>query len=128
MGYAALAVAFWFDNRRKHPRVLPLVRKPVEIQLMGSDFLEVLHAHDISVGGVGIRVDHAFSGYDLSSEIQLLIKLPGKRSFIAQGLVRHKATKEGWEIYGVEFTSLPPEGETDLAAYVERMLELGRKT
>ncbi len=120
-------MAFW-SEQRKHPRVLPLVRKPVEIQLMGSDFLEVLVAHDISVGGVGIRVDHPFSGYDLSVEIQLLIKLPGKRSFIAQGLVRHKATKDGWEIYGVEFTRLPPEGEADLAAYVERMLELGRKT
>jgi c-di-GMP-binding flagellar brake protein YcgR len=121
-------VAPWFDNRRKHPRVRPLVRKPVEIQLMGSDFLEVLSARDISLGGVGIRVDHAFSGYDLASEIQLLIKLPGKRSFIANGRVRHKATREGWEIYGVEFTRLPAEGEVDLAAYVERMLELGRKT
>jgi hypothetical protein len=120
-------VAFWFDNRRKHPRVRPLVRKPVEVQLMGSDFLEVLPAHDISVGGVGIRVDHAFSGCDLSAEIRLLIKLPGKRSFIAQGLVRHTATKEGWEIYGVEFTHLPPEAEAELGVYVERMLELGRK-
>ena len=120
-------MAAWFANRRKYPRVIPLARKPVEIQLMGSDFLEVLPAHDISAGGVGIRVDHAFSGYDLSSEIQLLIKLPGKRSFIAHGLVRHKATKEGWEIYGVEFTRLPPEAEAELAAYVERMLELGRK-
>ncbi len=94
---------------------------------MGSDFLEVLHAQDLSTGGVGIRVDHAFSGYDLSSEIKLLLKLPGKRPFLAQGLVRHKASKDGGEVYGVEFTSLSLEAQTELAAYVERMLELGRK-
>jgi hypothetical protein len=120
-------VASWFTNRRKHPRVLPLARKPVEIQLMGSDFLEVLPAFDISLGGVGIRVDHPFSGYDLASEVRLLIKLPGKRSFLAHGLVRHKVSKDGWEVYGVEFTRLPAEAEAEVSAYVERMLELGRK-
>lgn len=120
-------MAFWPRNRRHHPRVLPLARKPVEIQIMGPDFLEVLPAHDISVGGVGIRVDHSFTGYDLSSTVRLLIKLPGKRPFLAQGVVLHKSPKEGHQVYGVRFTELAPEAKAELAAYVERMLELGRR-
>jgi len=94
---------------------------------MGTDFLEILRAEDISVGGVGIRMDHGFSGYDLASDMALLITLPGKHPFLAQGKVRHKSSKNGWEVYGVEFTHLAPEHAHEIDAYVEQMLGIGRK-
>lgn len=94
---------------------------------MGSDFLEVLVAEDISVGGIGVRIDREFTGYDLASEITLLVKLPGKHPFITQGKIRHKSSKGVWQVYGVQFTHLSPEHTHEIGVYVEQMLAIGRK-
>jgi len=42
-------------------------------------------------------------------------------------LVRHKSSWGGWEVYGVEFTDLTAEHRLEIAAYVEQMLDIGRK-
>jgi len=88
---------------------------------MGSDFLEVLHAVDVSMGGLGVQVPHGFVGYDISDEVELVVKVPGHPAFVTHGFVRHKNGATG-SMFGVEFTGLPSTGRQRLEAYVNGRL------
>jgi c-di-GMP-binding flagellar brake protein YcgR len=111
-------------EHRKHQRVLPLPGRPVEIQLMGGEFLDVLSAKDISQGGVAVTVPHGFAGTSIADEIELIVKLPGRSAFLARGVIRHLGT--AGTSFGVEFTSVPEEARRKLAQYIEEMCERGR--
>src|SRR3954471_21893733 len=47
-------------NRRVHKRVRPRKDAPVEVQIVGDGFIEMVAARDISIGGLGIHVPHTF--------------------------------------------------------------------
>jgi hypothetical protein len=110
-------------QKRTTVRVYP---DPIEIQLYGTAFLEVVQAKDISLGGVGIMVPHKFEGYDISGEVELLIKLPGARPFKARGIIRHRSVGSRGDLFGVQFTELPPLSKERVNAYViKRVAEDG---
>jgi hypothetical protein len=105
--------------------VRPLPSRPVEVQIMGSSFLEVLTVEDISIGGVGVRVPHGFRLGDFDQSVQLIIALPAHRPFKAEAVIRHQLGAKDSSKFGVEFVRLgDPEA---VRAYVERMLALGRR-
>src|SRR5512138_2195680 len=106
-------------ERRRHPRVMPYDAHPVEVQLVGTNFIEVLRATDISVGGIGVRVGYEFAGYDLDHEVDVIITLPGKRPFRARGKVRSKSARGRDHVFGVEFTFVAETGRAPLAEFVE---------
>lgn len=114
-------------ERRRYPRALPLSTKPVEIQLMGARFLEVVEAEDISERGVAIRVSHQFSGCNLESAVDLIITLPGRPSFKARGIIRHAATSSDRTLFGVELTQISSKNQASIGRYVDYLLALGRK-
>jgi hypothetical protein len=67
------------QEKRRYVRVKPKPEEPVEVQLMGSNFIDVLYAKDISEGGIGIIVEHDFKDYDIGGLIDIIITLPKKK-------------------------------------------------
>lgn len=114
------------QDQRQHPRVRPLPSRPVEVQIMGSTFLEVLTVEDISIGGVGVLVPHGFRLGDFDQTVQLIIALPGHRPFKAEAVIRHQRGAKDNSKFGVEFVRVGDPAAVQ--AYVAHMLALGRRT
>jgi hypothetical protein len=106
-------------ERRLHERVEPGPGEAIDVQIMGADFLERMHAMDISVGGLAIRVPHGFAGYDVKDRVQLVVKLPGEKSFLAEGFIRHLSGSKS-PVFGVEFTALSAPARATIEAYIAR--------
>jgi c-di-GMP-binding flagellar brake protein YcgR len=102
-------------------RVQPGPAEPVEVQILGESSIDILHARDVSVGGLGVYVSHGFRGCKLEDEVDLVITLPRTRTFAAKGVIRH--VTGGPEIsgyFGVQFTQITPEHRATIQEYVER--------
>jgi c-di-GMP-binding flagellar brake protein YcgR len=93
---------------------------------MGDGFLDVVRARDISAGGLSVYVPHDFAGCNLQASVELVVKLPRSRAFMARGVVRHlSAEAESRHYFGVEFTDVPSERRAEIEAYVQQRLALG---
>ena len=104
-------------------RVAPLRSAPVEVQIMGRGSLDVLHARNVSATGLGIYVPHGFAGIDLSQEVELVVTLPGVRSFLARGVIRHVTDAHGdARHFGVELTSIADKDREAILGYVRSRL------
>ncbi len=114
-------------ERRIHTRVLPMATRPVELQIIGNGFLEVVQIEDISIGGVAIQVPHSFVGCNIKDELDLLLTLPNNPTFKARGVVRHRANKAEGTLFGVQFTVLNEKGREKIEKYVELMVAYGRR-
>ena len=86
---------------------------------MGDGFLDVLYARDVACGGVGVHVPHGFKGCDLDQEVELIVSLPGSRSFCVSGRIRHSTTFRDETFFGVEFTNLASADRDKLKRYVK---------
>lgn len=111
-------------KRRSETRYQPPPTLSVEVHIMGSESLNILRARDISLSGLGVCVPHGFRDSDLASELDLVITLPGGRSFLAKGVVRHRNNVETPNFFGVEFTSMKPVHREEVRAFVHRLIEL----
>lgn len=111
--------------KRQNARVRPSPARPVEVQIMGAGSLDVLNASNISVTGIGVRVPHRFEGCDLAAEVELVVTLPGRRPFLAGGIIRH-ITKAGTpgDLFGIEFTRISDEHLSQVRGYVEHYLQI----
>lgn len=107
------------SDPRVATRVKPRAGEEIEIQLMADGFLDIFHARDISVTGIGIFVTYRFEGCDLSQEFELVITLPSRTPFLARGRVIHRTRGER-EFFGVEFVDLRPRHRQEIADYVAR--------
>ena len=107
-------------------RVRPEKGRPIEIQIMGTGFLDVLHARDISSSGVGIFVFHGFAGCNLYDDVELVLTLPKQRPFLARGLIRHQ-TEAGSDspFFGVEFTEMNDKYRHMINIYVNERISAG---
>ena len=74
---------------RPELRVCPTPEAPVEVQVVGPNSIDVLRARDVSQNGVGLFVPHRFEGCEIDSDVQLVITLPGVKTFLARGVIRH---------------------------------------
>ena len=90
------------------------------MQIIGGNSIDILHARDISATGPGVFVPHGFDGCDLDEEVELVITLPGTRTFMARGIIRHVTQRANPEQYfGVEFTSIDQRFRNQMLAYVQ---------
>jgi hypothetical protein len=112
-------------NPRIHRRVKPHPAQPIELQVLGNGFIEVLKARDISIGGIGVHVPHGFAGCDINSELQILVKLPGAKPFMASARVRNLSKTGGNTSFGVEFLNLSKWGQERVNQYVTQRLAEG---
>lgn len=93
---------------------------------MGSGFLDVFFAEDISERGLAIRVPHGFSGCDITDSVDLIITIPRVPAFKARGMVRRTVRSPDRTLFGVELTEIAPKNQAAIARYVEAMMALGR--
>lgn len=100
----------------------------VEVHIMGAGSLNILRARDISLSGVGIRAPHGFSAADLETEVDLVITLPGIRSFQARGIIRHRNDDASGHFFGVELTDVKAANREAVRRFVEQLAELENGT
>lgn len=109
-------------THRNSIRVIPDPNAPIEIQIIGQTFLDVLSARDICVDGIGVNVPHRFKGCDIGQSVTLIISLPHLKSFQVTGKIRHEPRK-GKNYFGLEFETISPQAQRCIADYVEYMLK-----
>ena len=105
-------------DERSNPdslRVRPPRAAPVHVQIMGRESIDVVTARDISATGIGVHVPHGFDVWDLESDIELVVTLPGVSPFLATGMLRHRT--KGF--FGVEFTRLQAGHRDAIRRYVD---------
>jgi hypothetical protein len=107
--------------KRRGIRVLPEAEHSIRIDLMGSDFIEVITAADISLAGVRISVFHGFKGYNLKERIDMLILLPTPvlHSITTTAKVVHIRDS----FFGAEFVSLKKKDFKKLHEYIAYRLK-----
>lgn len=104
------------SDRRRFTRVTPRPQEPITVQLIGEGFIEMLRARDISVGGLAVSIHHDVHPEALTSEVQVIISLPGTLSFSAKGMVRHISAAK--QMFGVQFTVLRDQDRQAIERYV----------
>jgi c-di-GMP-binding flagellar brake protein YcgR len=109
-------------NRRTHVRVHPKPGEPVEVQISGDDFIDMFDVRDISPGGLGVAAPHLVTSSTVGSKIEMVIKLPRQKAFVARGTIRN-VSRQG--ILGIEFTDLPAADRARIQHYVEGRLAEG---
>jgi len=109
---------------RKDYRVIPKELEPVEVQIMGEGFLDILTAKDIGESGLGVFIPTGYSCADIKYEVDLIITIPGFKSFEAGGIVKHtcaEAEKTDLRSFGIYFTRIKPEHKELLTRYVQTL-------
>jgi c-di-GMP-binding flagellar brake protein YcgR len=109
-------------NRRVHVRVHPSKGEPVAAQISGDDFMDEFDVRDISAGGIGVVAEHVGSGVTINAQIEMVIKLPRERAFVARGIIRH-ISRQG--MLGIEFTQLAHNDRQRVEQYVARRVGEG---
>ena len=111
-------------NKRKKIRVLPDPQNPIIINLVGGNFIDILKAKDIGEGGLSVYVPYQFEGCITNREIELIITLPGVRSFKTRGMIRHKGEKQGF-YFGIAFTYIDKIYLETLKDYIKTRADQG---
>ena len=113
------SVAALLNPSRSDTRVTPSQGAPVEVQVMGPGRLDVFNARNVSQTGIGVYVPHGFAGCDLEAEVELVITLPGERSFLARGLIKHH-TESGDEghHFGLVFSEISKEHRAKIRSFI----------
>ncbi len=108
-------------GKRRVIRVSPEAGHAIRIDLMGSNFIEVIAATDISLAGVGINVFHGFEGYNLQDSVEMLMLLPPPvhHSISAKARVVHQRDN----FFGAEFESLKRTDYRKLHEYIALRLK-----
>ena len=108
-------------EKRQHVRVETEFECPIEVQIMGDIFLEVLNAKDISTTGIGVHVSHEFRGYNIEDEVNLILTLCNEIPFNAKGVIIHSnVTNKGY--FSIEFTGITSENKKLIYDYVHSRL------
>jgi hypothetical protein len=103
-------------------RVRPDPDRPVEVQVMGPNDLDVLYARDISEVGIGVFMPHGFDGSRLRAEIELIVRLPDASPFAVGGVLRHRTVNGPLAFFGVEFIRVAEPARQSLRTYVQGRL------
>ncbi len=108
-------------EKRQHIRVPVENDHPIEVQIMGDAFLDVLNAKDVSTSGVGVYVSHEFRGCNINDEVNLVLTLNNETPFNAKGTIIHSSvTGKGY--FSVEFTGISSENKKLIYDYIHTRL------
>jgi len=104
------------NENRQYERIIPDKKTPIIIDINGSNFIDILKAGNISLGGINISVAHEFKGCEIDKQVNLAIKLPApiNKSFSATGKIKHISGKA----FGVRFISMHQRGKKMLRKYI----------
>lgn len=103
-------------ENRQFDRIVPDLKEPIIIDINGTNFIDILRAGNISLGGINISVVHGFKGCDIDKQVNLAIKLPKpiNKSFSATGKIKHISG----DSFGVNFHSMNKHGQKMLRQYI----------
>lgn len=109
-------------DRRSAIRVNPEPHAPIRVDINGADFIDILYACDISMGGIGIQVPHRFKGCktDLVVECRIILPAPINYSFHTQGRVMHISGDR----FGISFYNLHEKTEDRLEQYISQRIKV----
>ncbi len=113
-----------YKHKRDKVRVIPDPQRPVIIDLVGENFIDVLRAKDIGEGGLSVYVPYQFNGCTIDREIEIIITLPQARSFKAVGMIRHKGQKQDL-YFGISFTRVEKKDLEKLKEYINERSDQG---
>ncbi len=125
------------QSRRTEERVVPCEAEPIEVQIMGNGFLEIVDARDIGPSGIGIYVPHSFRDSDIDTEVDLILTLPRSQSFKARGIIRHsgiittgmpRSEADDKSVFGISFTLIDPHHQRHILAYIQTRLSDRRRS
>jgi len=104
------------DENRQYQRIKPNQNTPIIIDINGSNFIEIVKARNISLGGINILVAHEFRGCEIEKQVKLEIKLPTpvNHCFSATGKIKHISGDD----FGVNFLSMNKKGFRMLTKYL----------
>ncbi len=98
-------------------RIVPPANEPIQININGENFIDILQANDISLGGIGITVSHGFKNCNLNAMVSFIIELPidEKKSIVkVQGIITHVSGNR----FGVAFKNLPEMSRFTIKKYI----------
>ena len=96
---------------------MPNPHEPINININGENFIEILQANDISVGGVCITVEHGFKNCNLNATVSFIIELPideKKKIIKVQGVIKHLSGNR----FGVAFKNIPEMARFTIKKYI----------
>ena len=109
-------------EQRQAIRVKPLDSEPIEIQIIGFEFMDILHARNICALGIGIWVPHQFKGCKIDEEVQIVVTLPDMEPFLCRGMIRHKSSSDEKAFFGIQFTGISKLHHAWIKNYVQSRL------
>lgn len=101
------------------PRFRPRSSHPVEIHILGRGSIDVLKARDVSLGGIGVHVPHRFEGTTIDDLVELIVALPGQRSFKTMGRIRHETSRGSSAFFGLQMQGLSEKQRGFIQAYLD---------
>lgn len=108
-------------EKRHFVRVPTEDDQPIEVQIMGDVFLDILKAKDISTNGIGVHVPHEFKGCNINDEVDLILTLSNERPFNAKGvIIQSSSSSRGY--FSVEFTGITSENKNLIYNYIHTKL------
>ncbi len=104
------------SENRKYLRVTPGKKYPIRLDINGDNFIEILRAKDISLGGIGIEVAHQFTNCEIDGNVELIIRLPQP---VGQHIQAHgKILHVNNNLFGISFSKLPKNSQQKLREYI----------
>lgn len=103
-------------EQRTSQRVHPQLDCPIQVDINGPDFIDVLVATDISANGMGLQVDHEFAGCNLDELVSIIIQLPYpvNESISVMGRIIHLSDHN----FGVHFVGVESAASEKIQRYV----------
>ena len=105
------------SQKRKFERTSLQTHETVRVDINGKNFIDILKAKNISVGGVGILVPYLFEGCEINEKVSLIVQLPKPfdYSISTPGEITHVTGK----VFGGIFLSLNEEDQKILNEFLE---------
>ena len=109
------------QDNRKNIRVAPANKQPIRVDINGENFLDILHAQNISMGGIGIVVPHLFKECKVNDDVSFIVKVsdPVDRNIYFSGPIIHLSRTH----FGVSFDHITPADRKDLRHYIYHRLQ-----
>jgi hypothetical protein len=112
-------------ERRRAPRFIPPRDMPAELQIIGTDVLEIAKVLDISDNGLAISVPHEFNGKAPEQHVDLLLTLHGQGTVRARSIIRHVSRgRADTTIFGVELNAMSDDDRAKLRNYLAAIVKV----
>jgi CheY-like chemotaxis protein len=90
----------------------------VKVDIVGKNFVDIINAKDISMGGVAVYIPHFIIDCKIGEVVDCIITLPGEKIVITQGRIKHMGEDQNF-FFGIEFVQMDQESKKNLTQFFE---------